>query len=370
MEAEGRDVIHLEVGQPDFPTPNSVIDYVGERINDSDLGYTAASGMPALRGGIVDYYAREFGVAVDRNQVIVTAGASGALVLALSALSSNNGVMLMTNPGYPCNGVIARAFGSKIRYVQTGMHTPRTLVSDFERDWPDEPVDAVVIASPVNPTGEVLPLSVISEIGELARARGAVLVVDEIYQGLVYDEPACTALSALNDVVIVNSFSKRFAMTGWRVGWAVAPHELIDRMDRLAQNLFLAPCTVSQYAALAALDEGVKPELLSRVEALKARRDYLVQSLEGLGLSLCFQPEGAFYLLVDVSGFGLSGVEFCDRLLEAQGVVLTPGSDFFVDYRGDQTVRIAYTANVARLEQAVERIKQFVGSLPCNSIDH
>lgn len=366
MAEGGVDVIHLEVGEPDFAMPASVVASLKHHLDSGGLGYSPSGGLPLLREAIARDYREQWRVDVSSNQVLVTSGASGGLLLALSALSRPGGVTLLTNPGYPCSEVMAKALGSTVKYVNTGSTSAETTATDFVRDWPDERVDSVLIASPVNPTGEVIPLETVREINDVARGRGATLIVDEIYQGLVYDGAAQTALSCLPDTVVINSFSKRYALTGWRVGWVVCNEDLIESMEQLAQHLFLAPSTISQYAALAALDPSLAQVWAERAKQMKARRDFVLSELEAARLPLFCNASGAFYVLFDVSQFGCTGAQFCERLLDGFGVVMAPGSDFFADDRGESLVRLAYTAELPRLREAMRRVKLFLETLLCS----
>ena len=357
LEAAGRSIIHLEIGEPDFPTPQPIIDAGIAALRQGDLHYTPALGLPALRARIAAYYSTHYGVAVNADRVVVTPGASGALLLALGALTNPADAVMMADPGYPCNRHFARFIEAQTLAVpvdaSSGFQLTPALV---ERYWTPA-VKAVLLASPSNPTGTVIPDDDVRAIAALCAARGAHLIVDEIYHSLIYEGEYQTALAHSDQVFVVNSFSKYFQMTGWRLGWLVAPDWAIPALDRLAQNLFLAASTPAQYAALAAFEPDCMAILETRKAELKGRRDYLADALIKLGFGLPVMPQGAFYLYADCSRFSDDSFEFARTLLEETGVAITPGLDFG-SYQPERFLRFAYTTSLPNLNLAVDRLQQ------------
>ena len=360
LEAQGREVIHMEVGEPDFPTPEPIVRAGQRALEAGHTHYTPALGLPALREAISGWYASRFGVEVPPERVVVTPGASGALQLLLAAMVDPGEKVLMPDPGYPCNRHLVRLFEGEAVSLGVKVSQDFALANDqVIRAW-DGRTRALMVATPANPTGRVLSLEQLRFLHEAVRAPGGQLIVDEIYQGLVYDTPEVTALAlGEENLFVVNSFSKFFGMTGWRLGWLVAPRTWVPALDRLAQNLFLAPPTLSQHAALAAFAPETLEILEGRRKIFQQRRDFLYQALSGLGFRIGKPPEGAFYLYADASAFTGDSFEFCRRLLEEAGVAVTPGKDFG-HYRAERYVRFAYTTDLERLEQGVERIESFL----------
>lgn len=361
MEKQGRSVIHLEVGEPDFTTPQPVIDAGIHALNQSETFYTPASGLPVLREAISAHYKRRFDQDVDPSRIIVTPGASGALQLALTALLDVGEKVLLTDPGYPCYANIARMLGIEVGTVNVDGDSAYQLTADhIGRHW-DAKTRAAIVSSPSNPTGSVLAHADMRDLLAAIADREGRLVVDEIYQGISYADDDYTALSLSQDVIVINSFSKYFGMTGWRLGWMVVPSYLSEAVDRLAQNVFLAPPTISQHAALQAFSPAAQQIIERRVELFKERRDYLLEALPQLGFNIRLQPQGAFYLYVDCSEITSDSFEWTQKLLETEGVALTPGIDFGA-HRAATHLRIAYTRPVAELKQAVSRIRNYINN--------
>lgn len=360
-EAAGQDIIHMEVGEPDFPTPQPIVEAGIRALQAGHTKYTAARGLPQLREAIAGYYASRFGVHLAPERILVTPGASGALQLVLGALLNPGDEVLMTDPGYPCNRHFVRLFEGKANAIPVGADTGYQLTTSHIHTHWSAATRAVMLATPANPTGTVLGLGQLGELYTAVRQRGGELIVDEIYQGLVYGVPDSTALALdADNIWVINSFSKYFGMTGWRLGWVVAPEWAVATLDRLAQNIFLAAPTPAQYAALAAFT----PEALAIMEAqrqeLQRRRDFLLPALRELGFPIQVEPQGAFYIYAGSECFGDDAQRLCLEMLDRTGVVFTPGIDFG-SHQAQSHVRFAYTTGVARLEQAVERLAR---SLP------
>ncbi|MGB5718769.1 MAG: pyridoxal phosphate-dependent aminotransferase, partial [Gammaproteobacteria bacterium] len=328
LEAAGRSIVHMEIGEPDFITPRPVIDAGIRALQNGYTHYTPAVGLLALRERIAEFYQQRYDVKVEPRRIVITPGASAALQLVMAVLVNPGDRVLMADPGYPCNRnfvylLNGQPLGIPVTAASAYQPTPQQV-----REYWTEAVTALLVASPSNPTGTLLGEHVLHEFHAQAAARGGSLIVDEIYHGLVYDEQATTALAISDDVFVVNSFSKYFGMTGWRLGWLVAPDACVSDIDKLAQNLFLAAPTVSQHAALKAFDEETISILESRRLEFRQRRDYLLPALRDLGFEIPVIPEGAFYLYANCRRLTDDSYSFTSRLLEKAGVAITPGIDF------------------------------------------
>lgn len=354
MQAAGRDIVHLEVGEPDFATPAPIIEAGIQALRAGYTHYTPSLGLPALREAIAAYYGERHGVAVSPGRVAVTPGASGALLLVMAALFDPGEEILLADPGYPCNRHFARLVEARGVPVLVGPYTGFQLTAELVRRHWGPATRGVLVANPGNPTGTVIPADELRAIHAVVRERGGWLIVDEIYHELVYEDSPPSAAGLGEDVIVVNSFSKYWLMTGWRLGWLLAPAALMPAIDRLAQNVFLAAPTVAQHAALAALGPETRAILEARKAELRARRDYLVPALQRLGLGVPVRPRGAFYVYADIGRFSQDGEAFAADLLERAGVAVTPGADFGRHAAGHH-VRFAYTTD--RLEEAVARLR-------------
>jgi aspartate/methionine/tyrosine aminotransferase len=355
LQAAGNDVIHLEIGEPDFTTAGPIVAAGQAALAAGHTGYTAARGLPALRQAIAGFYGQRYGVDIDPGRVMVTPGGSGALLLASALLVDPGQHWLLADPGYPCNRHFLRLVEGDAQLVPVGPAENYQLNPELiARHWNAQSVGALV-ASPANPTGAVLDLEALKALSQAIRAQDGHLVVDEIYHGLTYGLDAHTVLEVDDDAFVLNSFSKYFGMTGWRLGWLVAPTEAVSELEKLAQNLYISAPSIAQHAALACFEPGTLDILEQRREAFQARRDFLLPALRSLGFSIAVEPEGAFYLYADISRFGGDAFEFSRFFLEQEYVAFTPGLDFG-RHLARQHVRFAYTQALPRLEQAVERI--------------
>ncbi|WP_347556646.1 pyridoxal phosphate-dependent aminotransferase [Robbsia sp. KACC 23696] len=359
LAASGRDIISMNIGEPDFTAPEPVIAAAAEALRRGDTQYTHALGIPALREAIAAHYREAFGVDVAAERIIVTAGASGALLLACAALVNPGDEILMPDPSYPCNRHFVSAFGGTSRMIPSGPAQRFQLsAADVAGQW-RERTRGVLLASPSNPTGTTIDAAELGRIVDIVRARGGVTIVDEIYQGLTYDGPAQTALTLGDDIVTVNSFSKYFAMTGWRLGWIVAPTSWVPAFEKLTQNLFICASAVAQHAALACFTPMARNICEQRRLALKARRDYLVPALKAIGFDVPVIPDGAFYVYADCSGVSHPASQDADALshalLEEAGVAAVPGLDFGTD-APRRYLRFSYATALPRIEEAVARM--------------
>jgi aspartate/methionine/tyrosine aminotransferase len=360
LEAEGRDIIHMEVGEPDFPTPAPVIAAAQAHLATGRVFYTPALGLPELREAIAGFYQARYGIDIPASRIVVTAGASGALLLALACLATPGKEWLLTDPGYPCNRHFVRTFeGIPVSIPVSAASNFQPTLADLERHWTAQTAGAL-FASPANPTGTMLQATQLAAIADFIRQRSGQLIVDEIYHGLTYEGDASTALAHGDDIFVVQSFSKYFNMTGWRLGWLVAPAAFTRDLEKLAQNLFISPSTPAQYAALAAFKPETIAILESRRDEFRRRRDFLAPTLQKLGFRITAKPEGAFYIYADCSSLSKDSDRLSHDLLESAGVAVTPGLDFGT-HAPKSHLRFAYTTGIERLTEAVERIRNFLG---------
>ncbi|NOQ90103.1 MAG: pyridoxal phosphate-dependent aminotransferase [Gammaproteobacteria bacterium] len=361
LAQQGKTIYHLEVGEPDFPTAEVIIDAGIEALKQSKTHYTPALGLSELRHAVAEYYDRKFSLTINPERIIITPGASGALQLAIACLSDAGDNLLLADPGYPCNRNIAQVLA-----VET-IAIPATAENNYQLDaksvaqhW-NSRTRAAMVATPSNPTGTVLPEEQLASLCQFVEQKQGRLIVDEIYQGLVYDRDDYTALSISDECFVINSFSKYFGMTGWRLGWMVVPEDYVSAIDRIAQNIFLAPATVSQHAALTALKAETQVILDSRRDVFKQRRDFLLPALEQLGFDIPVKPQGAFYIYANCERFTDDSFSWVKKLLVEQGAALTPGIDFG-EYEAARHCRFAYTQSLEKLERAVDKIDAFIKS--------
>ncbi len=359
-EARGHDVIHLEIGEPDFRTPAPVVEAAKRALDEQPMFYTSAVGLAELREAISALYRTRYGLDVPARRIVVTAGSSAALLLAFGVLLDAGDEVLLADPGYPCNRHFLRALGALPRPVPVGPQTRYQLTAALAREHWGEATRMAMVASPANPTGTMLDADEIAALAAVARERGGTLLADEIYHGLTYGREARSAAACGEDVLVVNSFSKYFQMTGWRLGWLVAPEALVRDVETLAQNLFISPSAPAQHAALACFAPDTLAILEARRAELDARRRFLVPALESLGLRVPVVPDGAYYVYADSSALAGDSFAFCRAVLARAHVAFTPGRDFGA-HAPERHVRIAYTQPVARLEEAVERLRRFLG---------
>ena len=355
-ENQGKTVMHFEVGEPDFQTAEPILAAAQSAIAAGHTKYTSAQGIPELRERISCYY-QSLGVAVEPERILVTSGASGGLTLLSALLLDPDDELLITDPGYPCNDVFARLVGARPKAIKVhAKNRFQPTLDDFAAAW-TENTRAALLASPGNPTGTMLAAGDLADMTVHATERQGFLILDEIYQGLNHGPvPYQTGLAVSDDLYILNSFSKFFGMTGWRLGWVVVPPQAIAPITKLAQNLFISPSTPAQYAALAAFDEDVMEIHLQRKEAFVQRAAVLSEGLQKLGFRIPVAPDGAFYLYVDISHTGMSSTEFCWRLIDEFQVAVTPGADFG-GHHADHYVRFAYTTNIEAIGLGLERIE-------------
>lgn len=359
LEAQGRSIVHMEIGEPDFETPRPVV-HAGQRaLEEGKTHYTPALGIPELRAAIAEYYRKRYGVVVAAERIVITPGSSGALQLVCGVLIDPGQRILMADPGYPCNRHFVRLMEGASTAVPVGAETSYQLTAELiMRNWKPSTV-AALLASPSNPTGTLVAAKELRRIVDTVAERSGRLIVDEIYHGLIYDGETTSVLSLTDQAFVVNSFSKYFGMTGWRIGWLVAPLSYVRAVEKLAQNIFIAASTPAQYAALAAFEPETLTVLEQRKAAFQERRDFLLPALRELGFIIPVTPQGAFYIYADCSRFTNDSYRFAMDLLDKAGVAITPGIDFG-NHRAAQHVRFAYTTSMEQLQEGIKRLSGYL----------
>lgn len=358
LEAAGRDIIHLEIGEPDFPSPQPIIEAGIAALRAGHTHYTGALGLPSLREAIARFHDTRWHAKIDAERIVVTPGASGALLLVMGLLAGPGDEVLMADPGYPCNRHFAEFCDARAATIPVDAASGFQLTLDLIEQHATPATRAVLIASPSNPTGTTVAPDELARIHDWCRTHDVALIVDEIYLALTYDGPENTA-AHWDDVFVINSFSKFFLMTGWRLGWLTAPAWAVPALERLAQNLYLAASTPAQHAALAAFLPATLEELEARKHELRTRRDFLLPALRERGFVIPVTPEGAFYLYADCSRFTPDSQVFASQLLELAGIAVTPGIDFG-SHHAVRHMRFAYTQPLPRLVEAMARLDRFL----------
>lgn len=359
LEAQGRDIVNLVIGEPDFPTPAPIVEAGIAALRGNRIGYTPSLGITPLREALSEWYRSRYGIDVPAARICVTSGSSGALLLTMGVLLSPGDEVLTADPSYPANRHFVRAMEGRAVGIPVGADTDYQLTAELvERHWTPRTV-AVMVASPSNPTGTLLPFDELERIRQVVRRRGGTLIVDEIYHGITYGEPARSALEASDEVFVINSFSKYFCMTGWRLGWMVAPPEYVDDIEKLAQNLYISNSDLAQQAALAAFSPMVIAELEANRARFQAQRDYLLPALRELGFEVPVTPQGAFYIYASARRYTQDTYRFCYDLLEQAGVALAPGIDFG-EHGASEHVRFSYPKPIPVLEEGVRRLRAYL----------
>jgi aspartate/methionine/tyrosine aminotransferase len=356
-EAAGADVLHLEVGQPGTPAPARVRAAARRALDEARLGYTAALGIGTLREAIAGHYRAEYGLAVDPAEIVVTTGSSAAFQLAFIAAFDAGDRVALAVPGYPAYRNILSALGIEPVLLEVGENTHYQPTPELLTEI--GPLAGLIVASPANPSGTMLDAEDLARLGEFCAERSIRLVSDEIYHGITYERRAATARANGRQAIVINSFSKYYSMTGWRLGWMVVPPDLARSVECLAQNFYISPPAISQFAAVEAFD--CRTELDGHVARYHANRDRLIEALKGAGLSRFAPADGAFYLYVDVSELTADSEEFCRRLLADTGVAITPGLDFD-PIRGRGWVRLSFAGASADIAEAGSRLRGWLRS--------
>lgn len=358
LERQGRHIIHMGIGEPDFTAAPAVVEAAARAMSDGKLQYTSAVGIPALREAISAHYKRVYGLDVPPARIVVTAGASAALLLACAALVENGAEVLMPDPSYPCNRHFVAAFDGRAKMIPSGPSERFQLSDAMVREHWTKATRGVLLASPSNPTGTSIPHGELSKIVSTVREKGGFTIVDEIYQGLTYDDAPFSALSLGEDIIVINSFSKYFNMTGWRLGWLVVPEFMVPQIEKLAQNLFICASSVAQHAGVACFTPDSIAIYEERKAEFRRRRDFIVPAMRELGFRVPVMPDGAFYVYADCSGLSDDADRLTIDMLNKAGVVMVPGLDFG-PHTARQYIRLSYATSMANLNEAVGRLGKY-----------
>ena len=356
LESQGRRIVHMEVGEPDFSSAQPIIDAGKRALDDGLTQYTAASGLAELRECLSVHYRENYNVEVDANRILITPGASGGLNLLANLLVRAGDGVLLSDPAYPCVRNFIHMMSAQPQLIPVGIEQNFQPTLEQLDEYCTDKTSGLWLASPSNPTGTILERSKLKAACNWATSRQKHLLVDEIYHGLHYVDDLPSVLELDQSAFVVNSFSKYFGMTGWRLGWIVVPQEHVEMANILAQNMYISASSISQYAALAAFTPEAKRIFEERREAFRHRRDFLTEALKSMGFLLCENIQGAFYVYVDISKFSDDCEKFCHDMLEDHGVALTPGTDFG-DFESKRHVRIAFTTDMDSLELGVQRLQ-------------
>ncbi|WP_342805970.1 aminotransferase class I/II-fold pyridoxal phosphate-dependent enzyme [Alteromonas sp. M12] len=365
LEAQGHHIVKLNIGEPDFGAPPDVLRSMQTLATTAPLPYTSALGLPELREAIAGFYKTAHNVDLNPNRVVVTAGASAALLLLSAAFVDPGDNVIMGDPCYPCNRQFIKSFGGSVQLVPTQAQSRFQLnMALLEKHW-QAGTRGLMLATPSNPTGTAVAPDELAAMCEFAKSRGAWRIIDEIYLNLHHGDgntPPITALSFDDEALVINSFSKYFGMTGWRLGWCVVPERAVPVMERMAQNYYICPSTLAQKAALACFTPASIAVCESRRETLKSRKELVLAGLKKCNLQVPVQPDGAFYVYIDVSRTGFTAMDFCERVLQEAHVALTPGNDFG-EYQGDHFVRLSFASAESELEEGLQRLAGFMKKL-------
>ena len=361
LEAAGRRVLHMEIGEPDFTAPGPVVEAGVRALRDGLTGYTPTLGLNALRESIAEHYASRFSTKISPSRIAITPGASGALLTTCALYVDPGDEFLVPDPGYPGYRHFVRAFEGVARALALSPQSAFQPTLDQVRAAWGPRTKGLVLGSPSNPTGTLIERAELERVARFVAERGGVLIADEIYQGLVYGVPPASALGLPGEIVLVNSFSKYFCMTGWRLGWVVLPEARVRDFEKLAQHFYICAPSAAQHAALAAFEPATLRILEQRRLEFQRRRDFLVPALERAGLALPAHPSGAFYAYVDCAAFGGDAKRFALEMLEQVGVAATPGLDFGANGTR-HCLRFAYTRGLGELEEAAAHIAGYCAS--------
>ncbi len=356
LQARGRDVIHMEIGEPDFPTPQPVIDAAQSMLASGQIYYTSALGIRPLREAISRHYHRLYGLDVSPERIIVTAGGSAALLLTCALIVGRDDEILLTDPSYPCNRHFVRVMEGVPRTIPVGAAESYQFTAELiDRAWSAK-TKGVLVASPSNPTGTSVREGELQRIVDCVHVHGGVMISDETYAGLNYGRHPETALAYSDEVFSINSFSKYFNMTGWRLGWLVAPERHARALEKLAQNLYISPAALSQHAAIACFSDAGYAIAEARRAEFEARRDYFANALTTIGFKIPVMPDAGFFVYADVSAFTRDSEKFCTEMLDRTGVAFAPGIDFG-EHRSREHVRMAYAVGLEKLKDGVARLR-------------
>ena len=353
-EAKGKHVIHMEVGQPGTPAPKLAKQFISDEIANNDLGYTVTLGLPELRNRISKLYGDWYNIDLNPDRIIITTGSSGAFILSFAALFDVGDRVGIAAPGYPSYRQILKSQDLIPIDIFTEL---QNKFQPIPKDIKENNLNGLLVASPANPTGSMLNKKKLEELINTAHENEVSFISDEIYHGIQYENNPTSALEISNECYVINSFSKYFSMTGWRVGWMIVPEDHVRQVERLSQNLFICPPHVSQLTALSAID--AKDELNYNVEVYKRNRSILLEELPKAGLNKFSPPDGAFYIYIDISEYSKDSLKFCKEVLDKAGVAITPGLDFD-QKRGNSTIRFSYARSTEDIIEGANRIKKFM----------
>ena len=353
-EANGKHVIHMEVGQPGTPAPKRAKQFISDEISNNDLGYTVTLGLPELRNRISKLYGDWYNIDLNPDRIIITTGSSGAFILSFAALFDVGDRVGIAAPGYPSYRQILKSQDLIPIDIFTEL---QNKFQPIPKDIKENNLNGLLVASPANPTGSMLDKKKLEELINTAHENQVSFISDEIYHGIQYENNPTSALEISNECYVINSFSKYFSMTGWRVGWMIVPEDHVRQVERLSQNLFICPPHVSQLTALSAMD--AKEELNTNVEVYKKNRSILLEELPKAGLNKFSPPDGAFYIYIDISEYSKDSLNFCKEVLDKAGVAITPGLDFD-QKRGNSTIRFSYARSTEDIIEGANRIKKFM----------
>jgi len=360
LQSSGVDVVNLAVGEPDFPTPKLVVESGLRALREDRMKYLPALGSDELRNAISRWYRQRYNVGVPKKRIAITTGSSGALLLTMGVLVSPGDEILMADPGYPANRHFVSTMEGRPILIPVGPETDYQLTPELvEKHWTDRTI-GVMVANPSNPTGTSIKQDILKDIHRVVQANQGTLIVDEIYHGITFGVDACSSLEFADDIFVINSFSKYFAMTGWRLGWAVIPDKFIGSFEKLAQNLFISSPDVAQRAALAAFHPDSVGECEVHRASYQEHRDFLLAELREIGFKIPVEPTGAIYIYADCSGFSNDSFKLCEDLIESAGVAVAPGLDFGV-YRANEHIRFSYPKPIPVLAEGVRRIRAYLG---------
>jgi aspartate/methionine/tyrosine aminotransferase len=355
-ESAGRHIIHMEVGQPGTGAPSGATAALARAMDDGALGYTVALGLPALRARIAQMYGEWYNVDLDPNRVVITSGSSGGFILAFTALFDTGDKVGIGAPGYPSYRQILKALALDPVDLPT---SPDNRYQPVAADFAGMDLKGLLVASPANPTGTMLDRPAMKALIDATQGQGASFISDEIYHGIEYEKKAVTALEITDDAYVINSFSKYFSMTGWRVGWMVVPEDHVRVVERIAQNMFICAPHASQVAALAAME--CDDELQANMDVYRANRTLMIDGLRAAGFTSFAPPDGAFYVYADVSAITDDSRALARDILDKAGVAVTPGLDFD-PIRGHQTLRFSYARGTADIAEGVARLKAYMAA--------
>ena len=359
LEKQGKKIVNLVVGEPEFKTPKPIIDSAIKSLEQNKIRYSPSLGKVELRESIAKWYQDREKINLSYNKIAVTSGSSAALLLTMAVLLNPGNEVIISDPSYPCNRHFVAAMEGVATCVPVDSKTNYQLTLEKVKDNWTEKTRAVLVSSPSNPTGGILDYEELEKIYSFVCSQGGYLIVDEIYRGISYDKEPVSATALGENVFVINSFSKYFCMTGWRLGWLVAPEKFIEKIEHLAQNLYISNSDIAQDAVLSAFSPDVVSQLDSNLIHYKEQKDYLMNELLRIGFKIPVEPKGAFYIYADASDFTDDSYKFCWKILEDIGVAIAPGLDFG-NYRSNIHVRFSFPKTINIMSEGIKRIDNYL----------